>query len=195
MPSKKNPSPSVITRHQSRPDWPYHVIEVGPTELAQLSKPMTLAADCCRPCTKIITLLPKTRVAGHSGVGYQMINIDGFRHLNAHVVSDALNSTAQRGFTLELSFSLNPFVAGVGVVGESDFFFSFDGGFLVGGGAQRLARCQTSDLTIGGGLPRIGGVDMSHILRVPVLGPYVRASIFNEDGVARSGEVRAYLTT
>ncbi|MFT5644903.1 MAG: hypothetical protein ACI83P_002467 [Janthinobacterium sp.] len=195
MPSHKSPAHSAIDRHQSRPDWPYHIIEADPAQMKELEKLVPLPERCCHPCTKVITLLPKTRVNGHAGVGYQMINIDGFRYLNAHVVSDALNSTAQRGFTLELSFSLNPFVPGVGVVGESDFFYSFDGGFLASAGAQRLGRCQTSDLTIGGGLPRIGGVDMSHILRVPVLGPYVRASIFNEDGAARSGEVRGYLTT
>jgi hypothetical protein len=195
MPKRRDDSQPKIASQLGRPDWPYHLIEVGAAELRDLGKPVPVEKDCSRPCTKIITLLPKTLVNGHSGVGFQMINVDGFRYLNAHVVSDALNSTTQRGFTLELSFSLNPFVLNVGVVGESNFFFSFEGGFLAAAGAQRLGRCQTSDLTIGGGLPRIGGVDMSHILRVPVLGPYVRASIFNEDNVARSGEVRAYLTT
>jgi hypothetical protein len=50
----------------------------------------------------------------------------------------------------------------------------------------------------GGGLiqvPRIGGVDLTHILRVPVMGSYIRASAFNEDTTARSVEVTAYLTT
>jgi hypothetical protein len=51
-----------------------------------------------------------------------MINVDGFRHINAYVVSDRLNSTSQRGFSLEISFSLNPFVHGVGVVGETRYF-------------------------------------------------------------------------
>jgi hypothetical protein len=195
MPSKRANTTLTAATHSGRPDWPFQFIQADAAELKRLAQPIALGADCCRPCTKIITLLPKTRMNGHSGVGYQMINVDGFRYINAHVVSDALNSSTQRGFSLELSFSLNPFVAGVGVVGESNFFFSFDGGFVAGAGAQRLGRCQSSDLTISGGLPRIGGVDMSHILRVPVLGPYVRASIFNEDSVPRSGEVRAYLTT
>jgi hypothetical protein len=32
-------------------------------------------------------------------------------------------------------------------------------------------------------------------LRVPVMGPYIRASAFNEDTTARNAEVNAYLTT
>jgi len=124
-----------------------------------------------------------------------MINIDGFRMINAYVISDRLSSTTQRGFTLELSFSLNPFVSGVGVVGESSFFFNFDSYFEPGTLSHRLAECQTSDLTTSGGLPRLGGVDLTHILRTPVMGPYVRASVFNQDSVARNVEVSAYLLT
>jgi hypothetical protein len=52
-----------------------------------------------------------------------MINVDGYRIINAYVISDALNSTNQRGFTLELSFALNDFVYGGGVIGETSYFF------------------------------------------------------------------------
>jgi hypothetical protein len=124
-----------------------------------------------------------------------MINIDGYRTINAFVTSDALNSSIQRGFTLEISFALNPFVLNVGVVGETSFFFNFDSYFDPGSFNHRLITCETSDLTTIGGLPYIGGVDLTHILRVPVMGPYVRASVFNEDGIARNAEVRAYLST
>jgi hypothetical protein len=136
-----------------------------------------------------------TNVAGHTGVGYQMINIDGYRTINAYVISDRLNNTTQRGFTLELSFSLHPFVNGVGVIGETSFFFNVDAYFEPGTLSHRTARCETSDLTTVGGLPRIGGVDLAHIQRAPVMGPYVRASVFNEDGTARNVEVSAYLST
>jgi hypothetical protein len=56
-----------------------------------------------------------------------MINIDGYRMINAYVISDPLSSTNQRGFTLELSFALNDFVYGVGVVGETSYFFNLFG--------------------------------------------------------------------
>jgi hypothetical protein len=181
--------------HPSRPDWDYFLIETSKDVTAELEKAPIFDKGCVKACTKIITLLPKASVAGHTGIGYQMINVDGFRLINAYVISDRLNSSVQRGFTLELSFSLNPFVYGVGVVGETSFLFNFDAYFEPGTLSHRTIRCETSDLTTTGGLPRIGGVDLTHILRAPILGPYVRASVFNEDSVARSVEVKAYLST
>lgn len=181
--------------HASRPDWNYFLLEPNKATIGDLLKPPVFGKTCDKACTNVISLLPKTNVAGHTGVGYQMINIDGYRTINAYVISDRLNSTNQRGFTLELSFSLNPFVYGVGVIGETSFFFNFDTYFEPGTLSHRTARCETSDLTTVGGLPRIGGVDLTHILRTPVMGPYVRASVFNEDGTARNVEVSAYLST
>lgn len=185
----------VKSSHPTRPDWSYFLIEPERRVINQLTKAHIFAKTCERPCTKVITLLPKTNVASQTGVGYQMINIDGFRWINAYVISDRLTSTSQRGFTLELSFSLNPFVYGVGVVGESSYFFNFDSYFDPSTGSHKTIRCETNDLTSTGGLPRIGGVDLTHILRVPVMGPFVRASAFNEDGTARNVEVKAYLST
>ena len=123
------------------------------------------------------------------------MNIDGFRIINAYVISDPLNSSTQRGFTLELSFAVNPFVYGVGVIGETSYFFNFDGYFDPGQPNHGTIRGETSDLATTGGLPWIGGTDLTHILRAPVMGPYVRASVFNEDNTARQVEVKAYLST
>ncbi|MEJ2347137.1 MAG: hypothetical protein P8076_14625 [Gammaproteobacteria bacterium] len=197
MAAKKSKTIQKLAKqvHATRPDWDYFVLETSKATIDKLLKPPVFGKICDKACTKVISLLPKTSVAGHTGVGYQMINIDGYRTINAYVISDRLNSTTQRGFTLELSFSVNPFVYGVGVVGESSFFFNFDSYFEPGTLSHRTARCETSDLTTVGGLPRIGGVDLTHILRAPVMGPYVRASVFNEDGTARHVEVSAYLST
>lgn len=196
MTSKKSKARPKLVKdvHFSRPDWNYFLLDPGKAIREELLFPPVFD-QCERPCTKIMTLLPKTNIDGHTGVGYQMINIDGYRTINAYVISDRLTSTLQRGFTLELSFSLNPFVYGMGVVGETSSFFNFDSYFEPGTSSHRLARCETNDLTTTGGLPRIGGVDLTHILRAPVMGPYVRASVFNEDGAARSAQVSAYLST
>lgn len=185
----------VKSSHPTHPDWDYFLIEPERRVINRLTKAPVFAATCERPCTQVITLLPKTNVPGQSGIGYQMINVDGFRWISAYVISDRLTSSRQRGFTLELSFSLNPFVYGVGVVGESSFFFNFDSYFDPGAASHGTIRCETNDLTSTGGLPRIGGVDLTHILRVPVMGPYVRASAFNEDGAAHNVEVKAYMST
>jgi len=197
MATKKREGEQKLVKqtHPTRADWEYFVLEPPKAKIDELLVRPVFEQTCDKACTKIISLLPKTNVAGHTGVGFQMINIDGYRTINAYVISDRLNSTTQRGFTLELSFSLNPFVLGVGVVGETSFFFNFDSYFEPGTLTHRTARCETSDLTTVGGLPWIGGVDLTHILRAPVMGPYVRASVFNQDTVARNVEVSAYLST
>ena len=197
MPDKKNESKQKLVKqvYPGRPDWDYYLLEPGRDAMDELIKLPVLDPTCDKACTTIISLLPRTNVPPHSGIGYQMINVDGYRMINAYVISDRLNSTTQRGFTLALSFSLNPFVAGVGVVGETSFFFNFDAYFEPGTLSHRTAQCDTSDLTTIGGLPWIGGVDLTHILRTPVMGPYISTSVFNEDGSARSVEVRAYLST
>ena len=89
----------------------------------------------------------------------------------------------------------------MGVVGESNYFFNFDNYYDPTAISHKTIRCETSDLTSpGGGLiqvPRLGGPDLAHILRVPVMGPYIRASVFNEDtpATSRNAEVRGYLST
>ena len=193
---KDGPAQKLIkANHSRRPDWDYYLIEADKAQLKDFERVPVFDKTCAPACTKIMTLLPKTNIPGPSGVGYQMINIDGYRTINAYVISDPLNSTLFRGFTLELSFSLYPFVLNVGVVGESSFFFNFDSYFDPGSSSHKLIRCETSDLTTTGGLPWIGGIDLAHILRVPVMGPFVRASVFNEDGTARNAQVQAYLST
>jgi hypothetical protein len=185
----------VKATHPSRPEWDYYLPKENKALIKKLSKKPLFPKICERPCTSTITLFPKDTIQGHTGKGYYMINVDGYRVINAYVISDPLNSTNQRGFTLELSFSLYDFVYGVGVIGETSYFFNFDSYFDPGSVSHKLQRCETNDLTTTGGLPWIGGIDLAHILRVPVMGPYVRASVFNEDGTSRKAEVKAYLST
>lgn len=194
MQKKKKPK-FVKADHPSRPDWNYYLPKEDKALIKKLSKKPLFPKICERPCTTIMTLFPQDTIQGHTGKGYHMINVDGYRVINAYVISDPLNITNQRGFTLELSFSLNDFVSGVGVIGETSYFFNFENYFDPGSTSHKLQRCETNDLTTIGGLPWIGGTDLTHILRVPVMGPYVRASVFNEDGTSRKAEVKAYLST
>lgn len=83
---------------------------------------------------------------------------------------------------------------GVGVVGEARFQFNLEN-YFDPTSDHRLISMGTSDLTGFGGLPHIGGKDPTHVLRVPVMDPFVRAGAFNEDTVARHAAVEAYLTT
>ena len=195
MAKRRSEKGYVKAVHPARSDWDYYLAKGTKALVSKLAKKPTFSRTCDKSCTKVLTLFPEDSVNGHSGKGYHMINIDGFRTINAYVISDALNSTSQRGFTLELSFSLNDFVYGQGVIGETSHFFNFDSYFDPGNIDHRTLRCETSDLSTVGGLPWIGGTDLTHILRVPVMGPYVRASVFNEDGTTRKVEVKAYLST
>jgi hypothetical protein len=150
---------------------------------------------CEKPCSAKIVLFPKKAIEPSTGYGYYMINVDGYRMLNCFVISDPLNSTAMRGMTLELSFALEPFVIGIGYYGETTAFFDLDTYYDPGATEHGLIIAKTSDKLSTGGLPWIGGRWLSHILRAPVMGPYVRASVFNEDSTTRSAEVIAYATT
>lgn len=195
MSKNKHEEQFVKAVHPVRADWDYYLPIENRELMEQLMLQPIFPKVCDRPCTKIVSLFPKRSVNGHSGTGYHMINVDGYRVINAYVISESLNSTTQRGFTLELSFSLNDFVYGAGVIGETSFFYNFDSYFNPGSSSQPTLRIETSDLTTTGGLPWIGGTDLTHILRVPVMGPYIRASVFNEDTVQRQVEVKAYMST
>ena len=181
--------------HRTKPNFKYFLPKENKKLRAKFLKPPIFLKNCQKVCTKTITLFPKTNVQGGTGQGYFMINVEGYRYLNAYVISDPLNSTTQNGFSLEISFSLNDFVYGVGVIGETSHFFNFDNFYNPREREQRTIQSSTSDKSSTGGLPWIGGTDLTHILRIPVMGPYVRASVFNEDGRAREVEVKAYLTT
>ena len=174
---------------------PVVLIDLPEAELESLRVAPIFAATCNKACTSVTTLISKRVVPPHSGIGTPPVNIDGYRKLSAYLISDSLNSTTMRGFSLRLSFSLYPFAAGVGVVGAADCFFNFDTECESGVEQQRLNVLGTSDLKSNNGLPRLGGRDLAHILHTPVMGPYVSAMIMNEDSVARSAEVLLYLST
>ena len=181
--------------HTSRPNFDYFLPKENIKLANELQKFPIFPKKCNKVCTKRSTLFPKRTVRGKTGYGYHLINVDGYRFLNAYVISDPLNSTSQNGFSLEISFSLNDFVSGVGVIGETSHFFNFDSFYNPWERKQRTIHSATSDQTSTGGVPWIGGTDLTHILRIPIMGPLVRASVFNEGIQSRKVEVKAYLTT
>ncbi|HSS49437.1 MAG TPA: hypothetical protein VLX28_10855 [Thermoanaerobaculia bacterium] len=182
----------VKTVNPRYPDRDFYLPADDEEVMKKLAGPPAFAPDCAKACTNILTLIPRTLVDVGSGIGSFLFNIDGYRTINAYVISDALFSTTQRGFTLELSFAIT---AGIGSGTETGAFFNFESYFDPSKYVQGSVLCSTSDLLTTGGLPWIGGVDQVHLLRAPVMGPYVRASVFNEDGIAHNVEVQAYLST
>jgi hypothetical protein len=163
--------------------------------ITNFSKAAIFGTKCQKVCTSVIELLPETVIDPGSGRGYFMINIDGYRFINAYVIGERLNSTTQKGFSLQLSFSVNNFLLGVGVVGETSHFFNFDNYYNKEEYEKKIVHIGNSYETSLGGLTHIGGVDYTHLLRMPVVGPYVRASVMNRDSSKRKVKVVAYLTT
>jgi hypothetical protein len=161
----------VKISHLLRPDWDVFMIEPTEKQLADNTKPFPLPAPCQKACTASITLVPQTKINPHTGIGFSPVNVDGFRWLNAYITSDSLHSTSQRGFTLELFFSLNPFVGGVGVRSQASTFFNMESFYDGVAGPHQTQYTSLSDLTRNGGTPYLGGVDLTQVLRVPVIGP------------------------
>jgi hypothetical protein len=196
MPKRKQPARKVQLEkatHAGRPEWAYAIPPAG-AAVQRIPRKKVLRG-CDRPCTATVTLLPKQQIQPGSGIGWFLFDVDGWRAINAYVISDALFSSNGRGFALELSFSLDPFVCGVGTTSETFAFYDFHTYVTPAQREQGTLVCRTSDRLASGYLPWIGGTHLAHILRVPVMGPYVRASAFNEDSVAHDVEVRAYLST
>ena len=189
---KENGTQLVKTVNPSRPDWNFYLPADDAEVMKKLAEPPVFSQGCVKACTSILTLIPRTLVDVRTGVGSLRFNVDGYRTINVYVISDPLFSTAQSGFTLELSFAIAP---GTGFGNVSSDFYNFESYFNPGTLTQRTLHCATSDLLTTGGLPWLGGVDLVHILRAPVMGPYVRATAYNEDGMAHNVEVQAYLST
>jgi hypothetical protein len=186
----------VKSVHPSKPNMNYFLPKEDKKLIQELIRPQEFTKGCQAVCTKTITLLPKMSIDGGRGVGYFLVNVDGYRYVNVYIISSALFNSNQKGFSLDISFSVNPFVYGVGVVGEASYFFNFDNYYNITDFEKKIIYMGTDYRRAdNNGLPYIGGVDLTHMLRIPVMGPYIRASAFNNDDTSHDVEVLGYLTT
>ena len=188
---KGNGAQLVKTINPRYPDMDFYLPADDAEVMKKLAEPPVFAQGCAKACTNVLTMIPRTLVNPSNGIGSGRYNIDGYRMINAYVISDPLFSTSQRGFRLELSFA----IASGGGGKETTAVYNFDSYFNPVPYDQPLLHCGTSDRLTTGGLPWIGGVDLVHILRAPVMGPYVSAVVINQDTEAHNVEVQAYLST
>lgn len=160
----------------------------------KIKKGLIVDNKCCKACSKIIELLPEMTINPNAGRGSFMINIDGYRYINVYVIGERLISSLQKGFSLRLSFSVNPFVPGVGVVGETNRVFNFDNYYNKDEYEKKLIHlANTYETSVG--VIHLGGVDNTYAVRLPVMGPYVRAGAINNDDTPKKVKIIAYLTT
>ncbi|HEX4966234.1 MAG TPA: hypothetical protein VF173_35830 [Thermoanaerobaculia bacterium] len=138
----------VKTINPRYPDRDFYLPAIDEEAMKKLTEPPILAPGCVKACTNLLTLIPQTLVNARSGIGSLKFNVDGYRTINAYVISDPLFSGTQRGFTLELVFSIVP---GLGSQ-ETSAFFNFGSYFDPSKDIQGLLRCATSDSLTTGGL-------------------------------------------
>lgn len=86
--------------------------------------------------------------------------MDGYRHLNCFLISDAILGSNQRGCTLEISFALE--LQGGVSYGETSFHFNIDEYYDRNDLEHKLIQIKTNDLTSIDRLPWLGGRNSSH---------------------------------
>jgi len=185
----------VKSNDQPEPGIDFYNPKADRALMEKLALPSIFDTKCQKVCSKTIDLLPQTTLDPATGKGWHMVNVDGFRYLNVYVIADSINSSARRGCDFKLSFSVNDFVYGTGVVGETSYFFNFEDYYNTAENYKRLVNIGSTYTTTGGGLTQIGGVDYTYLVRIPVMGPYVRATAMNRDSIKRTVSIKAYLTT
>ena len=152
---------------------------------------VVLPRDVQRVYAKVVDLMPPMVIQPGHGLGLTFVNVGGFRFANVYVTSDPAAVSGLQGFALEVEFALQPTIAGLPIGGTS-VFFNFDG-YTGSDLEHRSTRC-IADNWNPAGQAWTGASDI-HILRVPVMGPYMRPLVFNLGTVARAAAVKAYLTT
>lgn len=150
-----------------------------------------------RPVTKVITVLPRVSLPPSNGRGNAALNIDGFRMINLFVTSDPVMSTGDRGFSLTIGFAPTTVTDASGWTNlscDGEDFLNFDTQGVSTGYEAKYYRLMVSDRNVNDTV-KAGGRDLTYIVRVPVLGPFIRVIASNRGNVTRSVEVVAYLVS
>lgn len=149
-----------------------------------------------RPVTQVVTIIPKVTLPPSSGRGNAALNIDGYRMINLFVVADAVLSTAERGIAVDIAFAPATTVENgwTNLSCDGTDLYNFDSLGLSAGDEARYFRLAVSDRNVNDRV-KAGGRDLTYIVRVPVLGPFIRVSVTNRDTTPRTAEVTAYLVS
>jgi hypothetical protein len=175
--------------HPTLPTFP------PPTSSVPTTLPVTKPVQE-RPVTKVVTVLPQVSLPPSSGRGNAALNVDGYRMINLFVKSDPVLSTADRGISLDIAFAPTTVMTGtwtnLGCDGEC--LFNFDSLGTSAGYEAKYYRLTVSDRNVNDTV-KAGGRDLSYIVRVPVLGPFLRVIASNRGNTPRNVEVIAYLVS
>lgn len=150
-----------------------------------------------RPVTKVITILPKVALPPNAGRGNAALNIDGYRMVNLFVKADPVLSTGDRGFSVDIAFAPTTVTDASGWTNlscDGEALFNFDSLGTATGYEAKYYRLTVSDRNVNDTV-KAGGRDLTYIVRIPVLGPFIRVIASNRGNTTRNVEVLAYLMT
>ncbi len=149
-----------------------------------------------RPVTKVVTVIPTVLLQPASGRGNSALNVDGYRMINLFVKSDPVLSAADRGISLDIAFAPATVTTGTwtDLSCDGECLFNFDSLGTAAGYEAKYYRLTVSDRNVNDTV-KAGGRDLSYIVRIPVLGPFLRVSATNRGSTARNVEVTAYLVS
>ena len=149
-----------------------------------------------RPVTKVVTVIPTVQLQPSSGRGNSALNVDGYRMINLFVKSDPVLSTEDRGISLDIAFAPGTVTTGTwtDLSCDGECLFNFDTQGTTSGFEAKYYRLAVSDRDVNDRV-KAGGRDLSYVVRVPVLGPFIRVSATNRGSTPRNVEVVAYLVS
>lgn len=149
-----------------------------------------------RPVTKVVTVIPTVQLPPSSGRGNPALNVDGYRMINLFVKSDPVLSGADRGISLDIAFAPGTVTSGTwtDLSCDGECLFNFDSLGTASGYEAKYYRLSVSDRNVNDTV-KAGGRDLTYVVRVPILGPFIRVIATNRGSTPRNVEVTAYLVS
>lgn len=149
----------------------------------------TQQGPCNPACTKIIDFLVKKKVPANLGIDAGGVTaIDGYRYLNIFVTFTAARrqSTPLKPIDLGVVFCLDA----TGQIAARSYV-NLEANLP---GPQGLNFIDVSSGAMLSSSLGTGSID-SYIVRVPVMGPFVRLFVYNREPIERTVTVKGYLVS
>ncbi len=168
MKRSTQPKATIVERtYPGRPGWKFSLI-VPPRTRASANRLLRPIARNVAS-TKVVSLLSPTLLQPKHGAGQTMTDVRGYRMANVYLLCEPICTSGERGCSMQVEFALD--ATTTGVPAGTSAFLNLDGYGDPADQEHRLIHCNSSDLCVDGYLPWYGGVNLCHILRVPIMGP------------------------
>lgn len=140
-------------------------------------------SNCCEVKTKTVVIYENHSIPANTGISTGMYtNVDHYRYVNV-MVEFQQDSIGEEPVSLGVSFAHDS----IGKWG-SRTYFTFEENYTAPADPQAMALSGENSW---GGAPE---GNSSYIARLPIMGPYMRVTLFNYHYAARNITVALYLT-